>query len=713
MAASNSRFLRLVSEEEIYDDSDDEEINDEDDEEVVFEESLQALRAGKLLVKNTEDTTLRCPYSPDRKKQNYKYKDLLQHAVAVGKGNRSSLEVGRHLALAAYLRTDLASMAPPPTERAYKFVLPVPKDEDWKDMLLFPWTGLVYNIPTKANEDGFKVGPSNAELKFIFKEFLPEKAEAVWEENQHTGLGVVTFQKDFDGWKCAQAFEKWFSRNERGKKEWKNGTRLDSELYGWLARKEDYEGLGDQDVMAKFLQKRGPLQLKEIAMTMEEVMSMCEERLDFLSASVNQRKLEFETMMEAVQAIRLRYEKMTRELEEHKQGTNEQKLEEVETQTVIQDNEKAIEFGGSGVAMAPRDHIPAEVWNEVLGDEGKDNFLPAELFEIVLGAADLWENSLGEKDIDTFPELRDAKESAGIERSAQNDLSGMVYMSKEESLQFYSKKLLEPVMIKKPQEKGKPVKSEDETNQLTLLKGKEKMAESSNQAEESDEHRVGEICDAQSWDAETPEDPVLILERLFLADRYSHSEIHMEEKGSTEKLAQMGSQENSLEFSPMELSEPLNEPEEKEDPAKSEDETNQLTLQETKIEEMKLSAACVLTLWSILNLFARVCDWLAGLSMNEETREAAVGALELGEVVDNHESRTESSIYEFCESEICAVADTHESRTDGTELTIDEMQQELQATVVCFFVHQVTGLLPRITGHPRRGGLKQCLHSRS
>ncbi|KAJ1410048.1 Zinc finger-XS domain [Sesbania bispinosa] len=55
------------------------------------EKPYEQLRAGKYKVKSLNGT-LRCPFCAGKKKQDYKYKDLLQHASGVGKGsaNRSA-----------------------------------------------------------------------------------------------------------------------------------------------------------------------------------------------------------------------------------------------------------------------------------------------------------------------------------------------------------------------------------------------------------------------------------------------------------------------------------------------------------------------------------------------------------------------------------------------------------------------------------------------
>ena len=73
-----------------------------------IDKPYEELTAGKFKVKGLNGN-LRCPFCARKKKQDYKYKDLLQHASRVGKGstNRSAQQKANHLALAKYLETDL------------------------------------------------------------------------------------------------------------------------------------------------------------------------------------------------------------------------------------------------------------------------------------------------------------------------------------------------------------------------------------------------------------------------------------------------------------------------------------------------------------------------------------------------------------------------------------------------------------------------------
>ncbi|KAL0653934.1 hypothetical protein Bca4012_096625 [Brassica carinata] len=67
------------------------------------------LQTGHYKVKKVNGT-LRCPFCSGKKKQDYKYKELMAHASGVSKGSvsRSAKQKANHLALAKYLETELA-----------------------------------------------------------------------------------------------------------------------------------------------------------------------------------------------------------------------------------------------------------------------------------------------------------------------------------------------------------------------------------------------------------------------------------------------------------------------------------------------------------------------------------------------------------------------------------------------------------------------------
>jgi len=73
--------------------------------------SYEELKKGSYNVK-TSDVTFICPYCP-RRKQDYLYRELLEHAYMVGRSSsekRSARERANHLALVKYLENDLIIM---------------------------------------------------------------------------------------------------------------------------------------------------------------------------------------------------------------------------------------------------------------------------------------------------------------------------------------------------------------------------------------------------------------------------------------------------------------------------------------------------------------------------------------------------------------------------------------------------------------------------
>ncbi|CAN0912323.1 Factor of DNA methylation 5 [Linum grandiflorum] len=90
--------------------------------------------------------TLRCPFCPGKKKQGYKYKELLQHASGVGKDSakRSGKQKANHLALVRYLEVDLDDLA----DKTLTRHIPPPHviSSDQEDKFAWPFTGIVIDI---------------------------------------------------------------------------------------------------------------------------------------------------------------------------------------------------------------------------------------------------------------------------------------------------------------------------------------------------------------------------------------------------------------------------------------------------------------------------------------------------------------------------------------------------------------------------------------
>ncbi|KAI3987849.1 hypothetical protein MKX01_020963 [Papaver californicum] len=198
----------------------------------------QEIKAGKHRVCYPNDM-FRCPFCKGKKKQDYRYKDLLQHASGVGKGssNRSAMQKVNHLALAKYLETDLADASFEPTKSAVQpETVCNPPEQD--NLFVWPWTGIVVNLSTKQEDE-------NASLFKDFSKYKPLKVHTLWDEGDNYGYAIIDFKKDWTGFKDAMAFETAFEASQHGKRDWKAcGTPPVSSVYGWCARADDYMSEG-------------------------------------------------------------------------------------------------------------------------------------------------------------------------------------------------------------------------------------------------------------------------------------------------------------------------------------------------------------------------------------------------------------------------------------------------------------------------------------
>ncbi|XP_054781817.1 factor of DNA methylation 5-like isoform X1 [Prosopis cineraria] len=208
---------------------------------------FEQLRAGNYKVKNLNGT-LRCPFCAGKKKQDYKYTELLQHASGVGKGsaNRTAKQKANHLALAKYLETDLSGEA----DQVQGPSLPQPFFQHQQDDLyVWPWTGIVVDIQDKS------LHHSRYWLKKLAK-YWPLDVH-IFKENDVTAQAVVKFSDDWSGFLNTRDFDKSFGTKHCGKTDWElQNMKPDSRIHGWIAREDDYHCEGP---IGKYLRKKGSL----------------------------------------------------------------------------------------------------------------------------------------------------------------------------------------------------------------------------------------------------------------------------------------------------------------------------------------------------------------------------------------------------------------------------------------------------------------------
>lgn len=220
------------------------------------ETCCQQLVDGKLEVKISCEV-YRCPYcSQKKRKQQYGFKDLLQHASAIGKGSgskRDTKEKGKHLGLLKYLE----NLGTKPLQRLSPEVLKPSENGDSNDLLIYPWVGIVANIPVRF-ENGRYVGGSGTKLRndFIAQGFNPKRVNPLWNYRGHTGFAVVEFEKDWPGFHCAMKFENSFEAAGKGRKDYLNEQHRGTEIYGWIGREDDFYS---EKAVGDFLRKFGDL----------------------------------------------------------------------------------------------------------------------------------------------------------------------------------------------------------------------------------------------------------------------------------------------------------------------------------------------------------------------------------------------------------------------------------------------------------------------
>ncbi|KAL8153285.1 hypothetical protein V2J09_011045 [Rumex salicifolius] len=253
----------------------------------------EELEQGKHQVRKPNGA-LRCPFCLGKKKQEYVYKDLMQHASGVGKGsvNRSAKQKANHLALAKFMENYLSSGLEQPVIWPPEPV-PVAHPVAQRELFCWPWTGIVVNL---SNED-------KEHLKNLLCRFKPVDVE-VFSQNMQA---VIVFEKDWTGFHNAREFERSFEAGKHGRKEWnEQKENPGSDTYGWFARELDYQAEGR---LGDYLRTKSQLKtLSDIVQEAKEsdsrVVSLANEielkmeDLDAMLAKVNEQNMSLCKMLE-------------------------------------------------------------------------------------------------------------------------------------------------------------------------------------------------------------------------------------------------------------------------------------------------------------------------------------------------------------------------------------------------------------------------------
>uniref|UniRef100_A0ACD6ATI7 Uncharacterized protein n=1 Tax=Avena sativa TaxID=4498 RepID=A0ACD6ATI7_AVESA len=217
-----------------YSSDDDSEISDSEIDE--YEGKIyESLMSGDVKANSGESYS--CLFCSGKKKKDYTIHNLLQHASGVGAApNRPAKDKATHRALAKYLKDGLAGSLEPQPQLIAVEPQPLPNRNE---KFVWPWMGVVANVPTEW-KDGRQIGESGSRLKEQLSHFCPLKVIPLWTSRGHTGNAIVEFGRDWNGFRNALAFEKYFEAEGYGKSDWKKKRNQGSNLFGWVARAEDH-----------------------------------------------------------------------------------------------------------------------------------------------------------------------------------------------------------------------------------------------------------------------------------------------------------------------------------------------------------------------------------------------------------------------------------------------------------------------------------------
>ncbi|KQJ95400.1 factor of DNA methylation 1 isoform X2 [Brachypodium distachyon] len=213
------------------------------------EQTYLNLKSGKLVARYGADR-FRCPFCLGKKKQDYRYNELLQHAVGVGASNRAAKVKANHLALANLLKNDYSDAAGSLPSRQADALINPPKPVQDQELFVWPWMGILANVPAEQTQrDG-------AILMQHLAHFNPSHFDAVHSPDGYTGFAVVRFTSDWIGFKDALAFHNNYKSRHLGKMDLNEASRRGKYICGWLAKEEDYKA---DDPVGMFLSANGEL----------------------------------------------------------------------------------------------------------------------------------------------------------------------------------------------------------------------------------------------------------------------------------------------------------------------------------------------------------------------------------------------------------------------------------------------------------------------
>ncbi|CAA0811874.1 Factor of DNA methylation 4, partial [Striga hermonthica] len=200
-------------------------------------------------------------------------------------------------------------------------------DKGDNERIVWPWMAVIANIPVEKKE-GKYVGESGGKLKehLCTHGYNPIKVHPLWNYQGHSGFAIVEFNKDWEGFKDAMAFENTFEVDRHGKRDWHQRSCRRNGFFGWLAREDEYHENG---LIGKHLRKNGDLKtLSDIEMEnrRKDTSLMCS-----LTNQLESKRMECEEIKKNISKTDLFMGNIMMQKEEMIQSYNEeiQKMQDI------------------------------------------------------------------------------------------------------------------------------------------------------------------------------------------------------------------------------------------------------------------------------------------------------------------------------------------------------------------------------------------------
>ncbi|RAL36976.1 hypothetical protein DM860_003898 [Cuscuta australis] len=258
------------------------------------EKSYEELKSGRRSIK-VSDEVYSCPFCSRKRKRDFAFSDLLQHANGIGTCNskkRTPRDKANHLALAKYLQND-AAVSAGQSKSKEKVQADALADCDRDEMFVWPWIGIVVNLPKQLKEGRF-VGESGSKLRdqYIRRGFNPTRVRPLWNYQGHSGTALVEFHKDWSGFSNAMSFDKAYEAHHHGKRDWltDNGGKK-SDLYAWVARADDYNA---NNIVGENLRRIGDL--RTVSDIIEEEARKASKLVSNLTNVIEEKNLHLKEM---------------------------------------------------------------------------------------------------------------------------------------------------------------------------------------------------------------------------------------------------------------------------------------------------------------------------------------------------------------------------------------------------------------------------------